>query len=295
MKISVVIPNYNHSLFLKKRIDSVLHQTYKNIEIIILDDKSSDNSMEIINSYKEHENVKIFVNEKNSGSTFAQWNKGVHLTTGEYIWIAESDDIADQNFLEDLIPHITENISVAYCQSFRMNEKGEITGDWTNWVEDLKDSKVFENNFESDGYTFIKKYLLYKNVIPNASAVIFNKKRFLEVGGADATVKYNSDWFFWIKMLTKGDIYFSSAKNNFFRYHNKSVIGSAVYKELFWKKYDILMRKKLNIFLKNANLNDLCALNTKMMNKEIKTELAFFLKSKYPLKTIKYFFKFYIG
>ena len=99
--VSVIIPSYNHEKFLKERIDSVLNQTFQDFELIILDDLSPDNSREIIESYRAHPKVsQIIYNEKNSGSTFFQWNKAVlSLAKGEFIWIAESDDVADPKFL----------------------------------------------------------------------------------------------------------------------------------------------------------------------------------------------------
>lgn len=97
--ISVIIPNFNHAPYLKQRIDSVLNQTYDNLEIFLLDDCSKDNSRKILLSYKNNPKVKeIIFNDKNSGSTFKQWEKGFELSHGEYIWIAESDDYCDAFF-----------------------------------------------------------------------------------------------------------------------------------------------------------------------------------------------------
>ncbi len=99
--VSVIIPNYNYSAFLKQRIDSVLQQTFNDIEVIILDDNSSDNSKDVIESYRGEPHVShIVYNEENSGSTFKQWRKGFDLARGEFIWIAEADDFADTS------PHI---------------------------------------------------------------------------------------------------------------------------------------------------------------------------------------------
>ena len=100
MNVSVIIPNYCHARFLNQRIDSVLNQTYSDYEVIILDDCSTDNSREIIESYRNHPKIShIVYNEKNSGSTFIQWEKGFELARGEYIWIAESDYVARSTFL----------------------------------------------------------------------------------------------------------------------------------------------------------------------------------------------------
>jgi glycosyltransferase involved in cell wall biosynthesis len=100
-KVSVIIPNYNHADYLPARIDSVLQQTHQNLEVILMDDCSSDNSREIITRYAAQDaRIRVVLNEQNSGSTFKQWNKGIALARGEYIWIAESDDVADSTFLE---------------------------------------------------------------------------------------------------------------------------------------------------------------------------------------------------
>ena len=91
--ISIIIPNYNHALYLKQRIDSVLNQTFQDFELIILDDCSTDNSREIIERYRGNPKItQIIYNKKNSGGVFKQWIKGIEKVKGEYVWIAERDD-----------------------------------------------------------------------------------------------------------------------------------------------------------------------------------------------------------
>ena len=93
--VSVIVPNYCHSMYLDERILSILNQTYNNFELIILDDCSPDNgaSKSVIEKYRDNSHIsQIIFNEKNSGSTFKQWEKGINLAKGEFIWIAESDD-----------------------------------------------------------------------------------------------------------------------------------------------------------------------------------------------------------
>jgi glycosyltransferase involved in cell wall biosynthesis len=101
MRVSVIVPNYNHAEYLKQRIDSILNQTYRDFELIILDDGSTDNSREIIDDYVSRFPFIISrFNEVNSGSPFIQWDSGVNKAEGELIWIAESDDFAETTFLE---------------------------------------------------------------------------------------------------------------------------------------------------------------------------------------------------
>ena len=102
-QVSIIVPNYNHSRYLHRRLDCILNQTFTDFECILLDDASTDNSVEILEQYVNRDSrFKLFINQVNSGSTFAQWNYGVSLSKGKFIWIAESDDIADNTFLKKM-------------------------------------------------------------------------------------------------------------------------------------------------------------------------------------------------
>ena len=243
--VSVIIPSYNHEKFLKERIDSVLNQTFQDFELIILDDLSPDNSQEIIESYRAHPKVsQIIYNEKNSGSTFFQWNKAVlSIAKGEFIWIAESDDVADPKFLETLVPMLQQNSEVvlAYSQSAKMDSEGKITGSWSEWTQDLVEGNYFNDSFQMNGQEYIEKFLIHKNTIPNASAVLFRRKTYAEIGGAVVDMKTNGDWGLWFKMLMEGYINYSSKIMNNFRYHGTSVIALA-------------SQKSQNKFLTKSNL-----------------------------------------
>ena len=102
LKVSVIIPNYNYENFIEERIDSILLQTYPVHELIILDDVSTDNSVELIEKkVKEIQDipVKFIKNQKNSGSVFSQWQLGIKNVTGDYFWIAEADDSCSNCFI----------------------------------------------------------------------------------------------------------------------------------------------------------------------------------------------------
>lgn len=222
--VSVVIPNYNHAKYLKKRIDSVLNQTFQDFELIILDDCSQDTSRDLIRSYvNKDKRIRAFFNENNSGSPFKQWNKGVSLARAEYIWIAESDDYADKNFLSTLLTHITssEKVGLVYCQSHMIDENDNIMGNMKNWTDDL-DKNRWAKDFKSSGINECKIYLSRKCTIPNASAVLFRKKYYLGSGMADENYKMCGDWLLWIKILSLSDIYFVSQSLNYFRFHGNT-------------------------------------------------------------------------
>ena len=104
-KVSVIIPNYNYGQYLKKRIKSILKQTYPIYELIILDDNSTDNSIKVIKTQieevkKTKPDLKIcFIkNGKNSSKAMMQWKKGFELAKGDFVWIAEADDLSNKKF-----------------------------------------------------------------------------------------------------------------------------------------------------------------------------------------------------
>lgn len=232
--ISIIVPNYNHECFLKQRLDSIFNQTYSNFEVILLDDCSTDNSREILLEYAQNQKVSHCVfNEVNSGNTFFQWQKGIQLAKGEYIWIAESDDFCDSVFLEKLIRPFQDapEVVLSYCQSNSVNEEGVITGNWITQTEDI--NKIFKGNFTMRGNDFIERFLIFKNVIPNASAVVFKKdavniEKHLTIAN---DFKYCGDWGFYFKLIINNKISFIAESLNNFRYHSSSVIARALKSE----------------------------------------------------------------
>lgn len=276
MFVSVIVPCYNHAPYLKERIESIINQTYKNFELILLDDLSPDNSAQILLSYKNHPKVShCIINEKNSGSTFYQWNKGIELAKGELVWIAESDDVADLSFLDKLVKPFIENpnLVLAYSQSYRMDSKNNITGSWKDYTDDLNPKK-FEKSFSMLGLDYINQFLIIKNTIPNASAVIFKKEIYTHVGGANPDLKLIGDWAIWSKIVAQGDIFYHHKELNYFRYHETSVIAKAkrIQGHDSIRNQVIAFRKEMSAYwekLGNNKINTIYKKNKKYLLKEI--------------------------
>ncbi len=106
-KVSVIIPVYNNSPYLGECLDSVVNQTYKNLEIIIIDDKSTDNSLEVIRKYHD-KRIKVISLKKNSGVAIAR-NNGVKIATGDYICFLDSDDYWVNDKIEKQVKFMSEN------------------------------------------------------------------------------------------------------------------------------------------------------------------------------------------
>lgn len=115
MLISIIVPVYNVEKYLRECLDSLINQTYKNIEIIIVDDGSTDNSGKICDEYeKKNKNIKV-IHKENEGLGFAR-NTGLEYVHGEYVTFVDSDDYVDNDFIEELYKNITTK-NVDICKS----------------------------------------------------------------------------------------------------------------------------------------------------------------------------------
>lgn len=223
-KVSVIVPNYNHARYLPARLDSILRQTFQDFELVILDDASTDGSAEVIAGYLGHPRTSFHPNRQNSGSPFAQWNKGVRLAKGEYVWIAESDDVAEPQLLEKLTALLDAHprAAVAYCQSARIGPADEPQGTLADWTADL-DAAHWASDFTNSGREECRRHLLWKNTLPNASAVVFRKKIYEQAGGAPEHMRLCGDWLTWARLLMLGDVAFTPECLNRYRKHPASV------------------------------------------------------------------------
>ncbi len=231
--VSIIIPCYNHAKYIAQRIESILKQSFQDFELILLDDCSTDDSSSILQEYSSYPKVAhLIINQHNSGSTFSQWDKGLKLAKGKYIWIAESDDYADENFLNkttqllDQSPHI----GLCYCQSYKIDENGKIIGDMMYHTESFKSDR-WNNNYIDNGKDEILNYLIFKNTIPNASAVLFRRNALLNIPKCIQGMKLVGDLYCYCNILIDWDIAYIADKLNFFRFHNSSVRNTSIHEQ----------------------------------------------------------------
>ena len=216
--VSVIIPSYNHARFLPQRLSSIAAQSYSPIEIIILDDASTDGSQSRLIEFAQTHPATLLLNESNSGSPFAQWNKGAEVAKGDLLWFAESDDYCDSAFLEKLVPYFTKDpeVGIAYCRSWRVSETDEKL-DLVPAKEAGPNSSKFDHYFLGAGPEEIRSHLSVQSSIPNASAVLVKRNLFLAAGGAPTHMKLCGDWLVWLKVLSTSKLAYHSEPLNFFR------------------------------------------------------------------------------
>lgn len=230
-KVSVVVPNYNYAHYLRERINSIMNQTYPVYEVIILDDASVDDSVCIIEEMQKKYplNIKVHMNNYNTGNVFKQWGKGFEIASGAYVWIAEADDLSELDFLEKIMNAMDNNPDtiLAYSQSKMMDENGIVTSpNYLDYVSDINSEK-WKNDYCENSVKEIECALCVKNVIPNVSAVVFKKGEYsLALEKAE---KYSvaGDWKFYIEILKeKGNVAFVSESLNLHRRHTNSVTST---------------------------------------------------------------------
>jgi glycosyltransferase involved in cell wall biosynthesis len=204
-----------------------LGQTFRDFEVIAMDDTSNDNSREVLARYAEQAPMRLVFNERNSGSPFRQWRRGAELAVGKYLWIAESDDYADVRLLEVLVSEIERNptVGLAYCQSFNVDAHDQVLGTWECWTQDL-DADRWKRNFVNRGTDEVARYLVRRNTIPNASAVLVRKDLLLDASREAEWMRLCGDWWIWSRVLMQTDVAFVAEPLNYFRSHMCSVRGS---------------------------------------------------------------------
>lgn len=250
IKISVVVPNYNYSNYLYQRVYSILNQNYKIHELIILDDASKDNSLfyieQIEQKISEFVNVKVVVNDINSGNAFSQWQKGMNLASGDYVWVAEADDYAKENFLNEVVSPLKENnnIVISYADTGFIDSNGYITKNSLVDQIDILKTNHWNASYVNKGIAEINCYSYLNCTIPNVSGTIIKKGNYDEIFEEAKKFHQSGDWFTYLNILNLGDISFINKTLNYYRVHGNNI------SQTFDKKAHILEIQRIYKFIK---------------------------------------------
>ncbi len=189
--VSVVIPAWNIEKYITQTIESVLCQTYQNIEIIIINDGSTDGTGKILDQYANHDTRIIVFNQTNKGISVAR-NKGFAMATGEYLCIIDADDIMMPNKIESQVCFLEKHPSAdfVYSKVFYFNDE---TNDI--FIRDLK---------TPDGSDIIYRTLLRHGNFISPNAVLFKRSVFETCGGFDESLLSSEDFDYWLKLAKCG-------------------------------------------------------------------------------------------
>lgn len=232
IKVSVVVPNYNYEKFLHSRIYSILNQTEKIDELIILDDCSKDNSRTLINSMVKnlspYINIKKVYNKENAGSAFKQWAKGFKLAKGEYVWIAEADDCCEKTLLQNLLKPIRANreIYISYADTAFINPWEKVFLKSIKSEIDLRRTGHWNKDYVNKGIDEVTTYSFLNCTIANVSSCIIKNDNYDELFEKIGEYRQAGDWLFYVNVIKRGYVAYTDKVLNYYRVHGENITST---------------------------------------------------------------------
>lgn len=220
-RISVVVPSYNHAPFLERRLKSIYGQTYNDFEVLLLDDASTDGSRDILRLYAaDHaDHTRLITNERNSGSPFAQWARGIEAAQGELVWMAESDDYCDPDMLGRLVePFKDPEVVLAYGIPLSVDREGKpISYQFEDYAAELPLHR-WRASYVASADEEVTSCLGIRNTVPNASAALFRRSAALAYINEPIwqRMRICGDWCFYLKIIQGGKIAFVKEAKSYF-------------------------------------------------------------------------------
>jgi len=224
-RVSVVVPSYNSAAFLAERLDSIATQTFRDVELLLLDDGSTDGSPQILEAFARGlPEARLLLAEVNGGSVFKAWEKGIHAAAGDFVWIAEADDYCEPTFLARMLQAFEPSgTRLVHGRSMPVNVLGQSIGDWNAIYLDAVAPDVWHRSFWSPAAREIDRSLGRVNTIPNASGVLVRRGAALEAIKVAVTFRLAGDWAFYVTAAHGGRIAYCHEAVNYHRRHKKSM------------------------------------------------------------------------
>lgn len=211
--VSIIMPSYNTAKFIGKSIESVLNQTYKNWELIIVDDCSTDDTDDVIEKYDDTR-IRYIKNKTNSGAAVSR-NTGLNIAKGKWIAFLDSDDLWSNNKLAEQILFMEKhNHSFSYTSYREIDEHGNEIG------------------IEVTGPKRITKKDMYRYCWPGCLTVMYDAEKVGRIQIAD--IKKNNDYAMWLKVIKKADCYYFDKVLAYYRKRTGSISNQGYFKLLKW-------------------------------------------------------------
>lgn len=243
--VTAVVASYNHAEFLVKRMESLITQTHQDLEILVIEDCSTDNSIDVLRGYQCHSKVNLIVREKNGGWVTVS-NQGVEMATGEFIIFANCDDDCDPRLIQRLVAAMkaSPTAGMAFCRSALVDEHDNLLGD---------DFTVRESSFRArcSADTLLSgaemsRFLLHSCVIPNLSAALIRKECFAIVGNLSSSYRVCCDWELFFRIAARYDVAYISEPLNRFRQH-AATIRSVTKERVVYEEYFRLLLGQIHL------------------------------------------------
>jgi glycosyltransferase involved in cell wall biosynthesis len=242
--VTVIVPNYNHAQFLSQRLDSILDQTYKNFEIVLLDDSSTDGSLEIIQRYAaEYPHlIRVLLNDRNSGRVFSQWRKGIDSANGDLIWICESDDFCEPDFLAKCIsPFIDGSVMLSFGRVQFADKEGQSFPGLDHYREQAEPN-VWSRSFVRPASAWFRGSFAVSNLIPNVGGCVFRAQQLSEqIWNELLSYRIVGDWYLYAQLAKGGQIAYVWDAVAYFRQHENNTSGIGARRENYYIEHEKLV------------------------------------------------------
>lgn len=250
-KVSIVIPVYNAELTIEKCVKSILQQDYKNIEIIVVDDGSTDKTQDIIENYKEKDKRIRYIKQNNSGVSTAR-NNGMNKAEGEYIVFVDSDDWLKKNMISRMVEIIEkENVDVVRCNYDDIYEKKTVSGPA---YEDVNNKKYFHKEYKTSN--IYDHFLTDNEPLKNLVMLLCIKRKLLTYNSIyfDKELYMLEDVLFYQKILhfSKSIYFLNENLYNYYENPNSVTHSSEKYEKMIFGILD--SNEKINEFLLNNKI-----------------------------------------
>lgn len=230
--VSVVIPSYNHASYIKQAVESVLWQTYSELELIVIDDGSTDSSLEYLRSVRDSRFT--LIEQPNSGAHNAI-NRGLSIANGDYLTILNSDDIYHSKRLEHCLPELENGVDLVATWIEVIDKKGKTLGVKEGWRNMLPwPVKSLDRDFPDDD--MFKANLLLTNFVSTTSNVMFSRRLYECVGGM-RNLRFVHDWDFLLRAARQFRCKLIECPLLKYRIHESNTISS----NRAWMLFEICM------------------------------------------------------
>lgn len=245
LTVTAIVPNYNHGKYLSKRLESVLNQTYPLIDIIVLDDCSTDDSRDIIKSYaaKHPSRIRAIFSSENSGNVFHQWQKGHSQATGDIVWICESDDFCEPTFVERAIRAFRDpSVMLSFGRVQYANSDGDFVQGLDGYREEGEPG-IWDEKTVRPAFEWFRKSFGVKNVIPNVGGSLWRRHDIHnDIWKQASEFKVMGDWFLYSAVAGGGQIAYEPTAVSYFRIHENNTSGRKAQRTVeYYREYSRLM------------------------------------------------------
>lgn len=252
-RVTAIVPNYNHARFLPERLRSILAQGYPDLELIILDDCSTDESRQVIQDFVAHYagQCRVVLNDVNFGNVFSQWRRGISMASGELIWICESDDTCDDRFLQQIVYLFQDpSVTLAFGDIQFIDAEGKLVEGMTGFRESVAPG-IWNDVHLMPASKWFSGPLAVRNVIANVGGAVFRKKRVdPAIWNTVGSFKVAGDWLFYLEIAGGGQIAYAPDARAYFRQHASNTSIAAFQNEWFYEevaRFHCLLRERWDV------------------------------------------------